>query len=420
MAAEPARLILKVGIGRSDGNSGPLSRTGCTSCFRLAAWRRIACKPVLPARPCGPRLAYRRQLSQPPAGRGVLCHSHIQDDGVLLDGRFLCAPDVPTAGCRLVFQDAHETHSDSAGGRLVRVDAAAAGSHGLGAAQLGKPLAPPSPPNGALLPLPLAHLWFLWLLFWFYPLFIGSRWMLLRLAGSGEECRRRADTVVRWICTTAWGPVLLALPLAIGLYQHEAWRTWEGIPTPDRALVPNLPALLAYGTAFGFGWLLHRQTHLLQRLARHWLAYLSAAVILTAICIALGGSSPATALPPLQGVRRMAYIGGYGIAVWCWTFALVGAAMRFLSKESPRRRYLSDSSYWLYLVHLPLIFGLQAMVMRWNLHWSIKFSLIMAFATPILLLELSLSGPAYLDGLAAQRTPPSAAGAGSYHPNGLV
>ncbi len=251
-----------------------------------------------------------------------------------------------------------------------------------GAAQLGKPLAPPSPPNGALLPFPLAHLWFLWLLFWFYPLFIGSRWMLLRLPGSGEECLRRADTVVRWISTTALGPILLALPLAIGLYQHEAWRTWEGIPAPDRALVPNLPALLAYGTAFGFGWLLHRQTHLLHRLARHWPTYLSAALILTAICIALGGSSPATAPPPLQGVRRMVYIGGYGVAVWCWTFALVGAAMRFLSEESPRRRYLSDSSYWLYLVHLPLIFGLQAMVMRWNLHWSVKFSLIMAVATP--------------------------------------
>jgi hypothetical protein len=67
------------------------------------------------------------------------------------------------------------------------------------------------------------------------------------------------------------------------------------------------------------------------------------------------------------------------------------AQQRFLSAESPWRRYLSDSSYWLYLVHLPLIFALQVMMMRWNFHWSIKFPFILAIAISILYSVIAIS-----------------------------
>ena len=40
--------------------------------------------------------------------------------------------------------------------------------------------------------------------------------------------------------------------------------------TPDNSLLPNIPALVAYFTAFGFGWLLHRQSGLMNIWARRW------------------------------------------------------------------------------------------------------------------------------------------------------
>ena len=38
-----------------------------------------------------------------------------------------------------------------------------------------------------------------------------------------------------------------------------------------RSLVTNLQALIGFGTAFGFGWLLHRQIDLIRMLERRWL-----------------------------------------------------------------------------------------------------------------------------------------------------
>ena len=40
----------------------------------------------------------------------------------------------------------------------------------------------------------------------------------------------------------------------------EGWSSWTGLPAP-LALLPQMSSLVGYGTAFGFGWLAHRQMH---------------------------------------------------------------------------------------------------------------------------------------------------------------
>jgi hypothetical protein len=82
---------------------------------------------------------------------------------------------------------------------------------------------------------------------------------------------------------------------------------------------------------------------------------------------------------------RAIYTACYTASIWYWTFGLVGAAMRFCSTPGELRRYLADSSYWLYLCHLPIVFGLQAALMKVPLHWSIKFPLIVVITLTVLL-----------------------------------
>ena len=38
----------------------------------------------------------------------------------------------------------------------------------------------------------------------------------------------------------------------------------------------------------------------------------------------------------------------------------IGFAVRHLAGHSPARRYLADASYWIYIVHLPIVLALQA------------------------------------------------------------
>ncbi|MBC7983191.1 MAG: hypothetical protein H7Y02_04975, partial [Candidatus Obscuribacterales bacterium] len=51
------------------------------------------------------------------------------------------------------------------------------------------------------------------------------------------------------------------------------------------------------------------------------------------------------------------------------------------------RRYLADASYWMYIMHLPLVVALQALMMQWPLHWSIKYALILSITFALLLLS---------------------------------
>jgi ABC-type multidrug transport system ATPase subunit len=117
---------------------------------------------------------------------------------------------------------------------------------------------------------------------------------------------------------------------------------------------------------------------------------LAAAIGLTTACLAIVGAAPNTAAPfVIEGGigMRALYAACYAASVWYWTFGIVGAAMRFCSSPSATRRYLADSSYWLYLGHLPIVFGLQALVMKVPLHWTIKFPAIVAITLAVLLVS---------------------------------
>ena len=70
---------------------------------------------------------------------------------------------------------------------------------------------------------------------------------------------------------------------------------------------------------------------------------------------------------------------------WLMTFGFMGLFRHVCPVESPRMRYLSDSAYWLYLAHLPLIIGAQYLVRDWPVPALVKFILIVAVVTAFLL-----------------------------------
>ncbi len=73
------------------------------------------------------------------------------------------------------------------------------------------------------------------------------------------------------------------------------------------------------------------------------------------------------------------------IYAWMMTFGLMGMFRALLVRENRTLRYVSDSSYWLYLAHLPLIFIGQAIVRSWPLPAWVKFFLLCGVVTGILL-----------------------------------
>ena len=125
---------------------------------------------------------------------------------------------------------------------------------------------------------------------------------------------------------------------------------------------------------------------LLLNLQRHWILYGVLAILLTIVCRTIAGPTPHWA-PYLHGNALLIYTAAYMTGTWCWSFALTGAALRFLSDPSPVRRYIADSSYWLYLTHVPALVLFDMLLKPLDLHWSVKYLLFIAGAMPLLLLS---------------------------------
>jgi peptidoglycan/LPS O-acetylase OafA/YrhL len=80
----------------------------------------------------------------------------------------------------------------------------------------------------------------------------------------------------------------------------------------------------------------------------------------------------------------------YVVGTWSAVLALMGLALRFLASESRVRRYLADSSYWLYLVHLPVVAAFAVVVRHWPVHWSLKYGFILGASLAVLLASYHL------------------------------
>ena len=233
---------------------------------------------------------------------------------------------------------------------------------------------------------PLFHLWFLYVLILLYAGALALHVLFDKVIDRKGHLRRGIDALVRIAVPYLWGPAILAVPVALGLYYQNPWIGWFGVPTPDSSYIPSLAAMVSFGMAFGLGWLLHRQAHLMQSWTKTWPFYLALAVACTAYCLYQLGLKPAFVPTGTTGSKAL-YAATYAFGCWNWIFALIGLGMRFLTNENRAIRYLADSSYWLYLVHLPLVAGLAVVVGPLQIHWALKFGFILGVSIPLMLLS---------------------------------
>lgn len=254
------------------------------------------------------------------------------------------------------------------------VMAAIVGALVLDAVLRGKALSGPPPEGG---PLPLAHLWFLYLLLTF-----SAAALLLR--------RVLPAALARWtgLLARPWMPLLLALPVAAALVATPYWVMWFGVPTPDYGLAPRLASSTSYGLAFAVGWGL-QQSGRLTELGRFWPWLAAVALGLIVFCLTQVGLQPKL-VPAAQDGHKLAYALAYAAAAWCLVYALIGLAQRHLAQPRPWVRALAEASYWTYLAHLPLLIVLQALLRHVALPPGLKFLLACGLCLGICLLSWRL------------------------------
>ena len=94
----------------------------------------------------------------------------------------------------------------------------------------------------------------------------------------------------------------------------------------------------------------------------------------TALMLA-GGPDPRL-VPVADPATKAMAAATFGVATYASAFAAMALALRFFGGHSRTRRYLADASYWIYIVHLPLVMAAQVLVQDWAMAWPVKLALV--------------------------------------------
>ena len=214
------------------------------------------------------------------------------------------------------------------------------------------PVAPNVPTGPATM-----HLWFLWMLLWFCVLTAPVLWLAARLPAAW--LRAVAAAFAR-LGGAAWGVVVLALPLAFVGAPY-----FNGVVVPSGSFLPPPAEWVHNGLFYVFGWYLWRHQQVLFALyTRRWLRLALMGLVLFMTTGALV-EWQRRAQAPAHLTFWIAFV--YNGASWLWSFALIGLFLRYLQRPHAVLGYLADSSYWVYLLHMPLTIGFGALlfVMPW-------------------------------------------------------
>ncbi|MFD6140389.1 acyltransferase family protein [Promicromonospora sp. NPDC060271] len=206
------------------------------------------------------------------------------------------------------------------------------------------PQAPPSSLNPVLAALDPGHLWFLVVLLQIYVIALAVRAVVRRILGA-----ERATTVAERAGTWLSGPLgvlLTAVPYAVAVLLQGA-PVDGGIHKP-LSVLPEAEVLAAYASAFAVGYALHARPDALIRMSRGRWVHLAVAVV-TSLAVLY--------VIPTGNLAALAPVAALASAAWC--YALTGLCVRYLNAERPAARYLADASYWMYLMHLPLLIAVE-------------------------------------------------------------
>lgn len=221
----------------------------------------------------------------------------------------------------------------------------------------GLPVGQPSP----------AHLWFLYYLLYFYLLIPVCRFLVSRSAVIDRPIRESLASPVTL--------VLLGLYTAATLWPFRGGQVHEGFIF----FKPHVPSLLYYGSFFVLGYLFHHYREMLQAFVRH--LRLSAALALILFPISLYVSHLENAGTQPYFAVHLAAVVVHGLCTWALIYAFIGAALRFFDYDAPWILYISQSSYWVFIVHMPIVIFACWWLLQYDFSAELKFLAAAGFTT---------------------------------------
>lgn len=227
---------------------------------------------------------------------------------------------------------------------------------------MANPGTPPPPPT-------TMHLWFLYNLV-FFCLFT---WILSLL--NWQWLRAYFNRI-----TPTYFLILFPLLLAPALLSAAA-----PLPAPD-SFFPQLWSFGFFGLFFALGYWVFSTENFIDRFKSYAFALFIMSVVLYVIFYRFIPTQITFVPPALVFWKKLivALCEAY-ISVWMSVACLVWGKI-YLNAHNRFMRFMSDSSYWIYIIHLPLIFALQYPMMDkdWSLLTKYSATMVVTLAVGVL------------------------------------
>jgi hypothetical protein len=219
-----------------------------------------------------------------------------------------------------------------------------------------------------------AHLWFLLYLLYFYLLLPLCSWLV-------RAAQRHEAAFARVLGSPAM-PVALGFYAALTLWPFRGGQVLEGFVYFE----PHPPSLLYYGSFFVLGYLFRYFPAVFATAARHAKGYALLAAALFPLAVAASYQEYAQGRVPGAG-SHLAAVAANGLATWAMVYCFIGCAQRYFDRGATWILYASQSSYWVFLVHMPLVLLAGWCLAPYDLPALVKFPAVVLFASAVCLLS---------------------------------
>jgi glucan biosynthesis protein C len=208
------------------------------------------------------------------------------------------------------------------------------------------------------------HLWFLYYLGMITLVSIGLGILFNKL----PRLTNRINKSFNWIFEK---PLIRILFLTLVTFLTLLFMNTTWVATSTN-LLPDQNTFIFYLVFYLVGWVLFKSKHLLNNLMRFdWLVMILAITFFNIKYF----------YRDLFNFELKMLLNA--LVVSTLFFGITGLFLRYGSKHSARMRYISDASYWIYLIHLPLTIILPALIADWDLSPFIKFLIVLGTTTLI-------------------------------------
>jgi glucan biosynthesis protein C len=217
-----------------------------------------------------------------------------------------------------------------------------------------------------------SHLWFLYYLI--YVTLITS--LLGLLLKKSKKISNKITNIFNWIFRRSITRLAFFSSFTFLILTYLE----TSMVNASTSLIPDLNTFVFYFFFYIVGWILFKSKDLLNSFMKYDWQFVAFAVFLI---ITQGLLIQYSGMDLKPNSNSAILISFNSIIVWLFIFGITGLFIRYGSKHSKRMRYISDSSYWVYLIHLPLTAIIPAFIWEFPLPALVKFIIVLSLTTLI-------------------------------------